>query len=141
MDIRIILFGIGATFFGYLAWRSGSRASSLMRGTATAKISTAAKGYAEVQGRASSPSESSLRDPITHEPCVWFAIETEEFSILDKFRWKTVKTARSSRPFVIDDGSARCLISPAEVSLDVRGENTIVKERWDLRHKVWWIRA
>ena len=140
MDIRVILFGIGATAIGYHLWKSGSRASSLMRGTATAKIATAAKGYAELQGRASAPSESQLRDPITNNPCVWFSIQTEEFSILDKFRWKTVKTARSSRPFVIDDGSARCLISPADVSIDIRGEDTIVKERWDLRHKVWWIR-
>jgi hypothetical protein len=140
MDLRVILFGIGATFIGYSIWRRGSRASSLIRGTATAKIATAAKGYAEIQGRVSAPSSGPLLDPITKHPCVWFSIVTEKFSILDKCRWRTVKTARSSRPFVIDDGSGRCLVSPSDIDIDEREENTIVKDRWNLRHKVWWIR-
>src|SRR5688572_18472591 len=105
MDLRVILFGFGATFMGYYTWRRGSRASSLIRGTATAKIGTAAKGYAEIQGKACAPSAGPLRDPITNEPCVWFSIVTEKFSFFDKCRWRTVKAARSSRPFVIDDGS------------------------------------
>jgi hypothetical protein len=140
MDFRAVLLGIGATAFGYYLWRNGSRTSSLIRGTATSKIASAAKGYAEVQGRASAPPAGPLRDPITHDLCVWFSVVTEKFSFFDKCRWKTVKTARSSLPFVIDDGSARCLISPAEVTIDERGEDTIVNERWNLRHKVSWIR-
>lgn len=140
MDFQPILFGIAATWLGYYAWRKGSRETSLMRGTATAKIGTAAKGYAEVQGRASAAPHGALRDPITHERCVWFSVVTEKFSILEKFQWKTVKSARSSSPFVIDDGTGRCLISPSEVSMDSGKEDTIVKERWNLRHRVWWIR-
>jgi hypothetical protein len=139
VDIRVILFGIAASVFGYLAWRRGSRASSLVRGTATANIATAAKGFAEVQGIASAAVSGPLRDPITHQPCVWFAVETEKFSF-DKFRWKPVKSATSSRPFVIDDDTGRCLVSPTDAEIDKRGENTIVKDAWNLRHKVWWIR-
>jgi hypothetical protein len=93
-----------------------------------------------VQGRASAPPDGFLRDPITHQPCLWFSVVTEKFSFLDKCRWKTVGSARSSRPFVIDDGSARCLVSPAEIEIDERGEDTVVKERWNLRHRVSWIR-
>jgi hypothetical protein len=140
MDVRAILFGFGAAALGYYFWRNGSRASSLIRGTATSKIGSAAKGYAEIQGSASAPSGGPLRDPITKLPCLWFAVVTEEFSFLDKCRWKTVGTARSSRPFVIDDGSGRCLVSPGEAQIDAREENTIVKDRWNLRHRVWWIR-
>jgi hypothetical protein len=139
MSFSGFLLGVGATCLGYHYWRSGARAKSLIQGTATSRIASAAKGYAEVQGSASATPEGSLRDPITNQPCVWFAVETERYSV-SKFQWKTVKTARSSRPFVIDDGSARCLISPAEVDIDERGEDAIVKERWNLRHKVSWIR-
>jgi hypothetical protein len=140
MDFRVILFGLGATIGGFYFWRAGARASSLIRGTATGKIATAAKGYAEVQGRARAPPTGLLRDPIQHSSCVWFAVVTEEFSILDKFRWKHVKSAKSSIPFVIEDDSGRCLVSPEEVTMDQRGEGEIVKERWDLRHRLWWIR-
>jgi hypothetical protein len=140
MDLRVILFGFGATALGFHFWRNGSRASSLIRGTATSKIGSAAKGYAEIQGRASAPSDSPLRDPITKLPCLWYAVVTEKFSFLDKCQWRTVGTARSSRPFVIDDGSGRCLVSPSEAEIDEREENTIVKDRWNLRHRVWWIR-
>jgi hypothetical protein len=140
MDFKVLLFGLGATFLGYSLWRTGSRASSLIRGTATSKIASGAKGYAEVEGRASATPAGPLRDPITHQPCVWFSVVTEKFSISGKCQWKTVKTARSSRPFVIDDGSGRCLISTAEVHIYEPGENAIIKERWNLRHKVSWIR-
>lgn len=137
MDLRVIFFGLGATIGGFYLWRVGSRASSLIRGTATGRIATAAKGYAEVQGSARAPPTGSLRDPIKHLPCVWFAVVTEEFSILDKFRWKTVGSARSNVPFVVEDVSGRCLISVSEASMDQRDEDEIVKDRWDLRHRIW----
>jgi hypothetical protein len=140
MDIRAVIFGIAATWIGYAVWRRASHERSLMRGTATAKIGTAAKGYAEVTGRASTAVHGALRDPITHERCVWFRVVTEKFSIFDDFSWKTVKGARSSSPFVIDDGSARCLVSPGDAFIDEGKENSIVKERWNFRHRIWWIR-
>src|SRR3982751_1532787 len=140
MDVRVILFGMGAAALGYFNWRAGSRGSSLIRGTATSKIAFAAMGFAEVQGAASASVEGPLRDPITHDPCVWFEIETQKFSFLDKCRWRTVKRVRSSRSIVIDDGSGRCLVSPDGVAMDLREENTIVKDSWNLRHKLWWIR-
>jgi hypothetical protein len=122
-------------------WRSAARERSLIRGTATSKIATAAKGYTEVQGRASTAVHGAIRDPITREPCVWFAVVTEKFSILDKFSWTTVRSERSASPFVIDDGTARCLVSPDDASMDTGNENTIVKARWNYRHRLWWIRA
>jgi hypothetical protein len=139
MDFKVLLFGLGATWVGYSLWRTGARANSLIRGTATSKIASGAKGYAEVEGRASATPAGPLRDPVTHQPCVWFSVVTEKFSVR-KGQWTMVKTARSSRPFVIDDGSGRCLISTAEVHIYEPGENAIIKERWNLRHKVSWIR-
>ena len=140
MSFGAILFGLGSTVIGYSIWRGGSRTSSHIRGTATSKIATAAKGFAEVEGTASASAAGSLRDPITHQPCIWFAVDTEKFSFFDKCRWKTVKRARSSSGIVIDDGTGRCLVLPNEVEIDQRKEQTIVKDRWNLRHKVWWIR-
>ena len=137
MDFRTVLFGFGATLLGYYFWKRGAQATSLIRGTATSKIASAAKGYAELNGVARAPTQAPLRDPITHQPCLWFAVVTEKFSFWDKCRWRVVKTARSNRPLVIDDGSAKCLVLPSEADIDERDPSTVVKERINLRHKVW----
>jgi hypothetical protein len=140
MDFRIVIGGLIFSIAGYALWRGGARAHSLIRATATSKIGTAAKGYAELNGKARAATDAPLRDPITDHPCLWFSIVTEKFSYLDKMRWRRVKSATSSRPFVLDDGTGKCLIRPEDASIDTRTPCIIVKERHNLRHKVWWIR-
>lgn len=130
----------GALIFlvaGWLMWRSGSRDRSLIRGTATSRIATAALGFAELRGTARPANEAVLRDPVTGQRCLWFKVVTEERSWSKPTKWRVVKSANSSRPFVLEDDSGRCAIEPEEAGIDENEPCQTVQERWSLRHKIW----
>jgi hypothetical protein len=73
-----ILTGLLITFRG---WQRSLQRRLLIRGTATAKIASAAKGYAELTGRARNALATPLYDPILREPCVWFEVVTQKYDL------------------------------------------------------------
>jgi hypothetical protein len=123
---------IGMILIGFFGWKASLRRRQLIRATPTAKIATAAKGYAELNGSARNALTTPLRDPITDEPCVWFDVETEKFDF-GKFRWKTVGHAQSKRPFAIEDDTGLCLVTPAEAHF-VRPRGRRIRAGFGLRH-------
>jgi hypothetical protein len=129
--VIVLVIALSIGFFG---WRNSVRRRQLVSGTPTSKIATAAKGYAELRGIARNALSVPLRDPITHEECVWFHVETEKFDI-GKWRWRTVSSAKSERPFALEDDSGLCLVLPHEARL-LTTEPFRVRESLMLRHNV-----
>jgi len=123
---------VGMILIGFFGWKASLRRRQLIRATPTAKIATAAKGYAELNGSARNALNTPLRDPITDEPCVWFNVETEKYDF-GKWRWRTVGHARSKRPFAIEDDSGLCLVTPDEAHF-VQPKGRRIRARFGLRH-------
>ena len=125
---------IVALLVGFFGWRNSVRRRHLVRGTPTSKVATAAKGYAELRGVARNALPKPLYDPITDTECVWFHVETEKFDI-GKWRWRTVASAQSSRPFALEDETGLCLVLPQEARL-LTNKAVRVRESLMLRHNV-----
>lgn len=125
---------IVALLVGFFGWRNSVRRRQLVSGTPTSKVATAAKGYAELHGVARNALSKPLHDPITNKECVWFHVETEKFD-LGKWRWRTVASAQSSRPFALEDDTGLCLVLPQEARLLTK-HSMRVRESLMLRHNV-----
>ena len=129
-----VLVVIVALLVGFFGWRNSVRRRHLVRGTPTSKVATGAKGYAELNGVARNALPIPLYDPITHKECVWFHVETEKFDI-GKWRWRTVASAQSARPFALEDETGLCLVLPQEARLLTKPPIR-VREKLMLRHNV-----
>jgi hypothetical protein len=130
--VQAPVFVVGAILVGFFGWKWSLRRRQLVRGTPTSRIATAAKGFAELHGLARNALDVALLDPVTSTPCVWFDVDTEKYDFL-KLQWKTVATARSKRPFAIEDDSGLCLLTPDSARL-VPPKGTRIRERFGVRH-------
>ncbi|AGA91980.1 E3 Ubiquitin ligase [Thioflavicoccus mobilis 8321] len=92
----------------------------LVLDTPRAKIRSAPQGYVELAGRAS-PHHTHITGPLTGLPCVWYRyrVQREEHSGR-KNRWVTIDHGISAEPFLLDDGTGRCLIQPTDAETTCR---------------------
>lgn len=135
-----IVVSAAAAGIGYGLWRKGMKLRSLSSSTATSKIATAAKGFVELAGFARALNSQPLRDPIARRPCVWYHYDTEERNQRGKGNdWRVVDSATSTRPFVLDDGTALCAILSLQATIE-RPQPELIKEGSNRRHKVWRIK-
>ncbi len=108
--------------------RLGLRAFSNLRvvlDTPTAKIRSAAQGQLELQGHAH-PDREPLAARLTGIPCVWYRYRIEERRRSGKHEnWITVEKGDAKRPFLLDDGTGRCLVEPTGADLHCRDH-----DRW-----------
>ena len=97
----------------YFAFRHLGRAR-LVEDTPTARIRSAPQGYVELEGEVKAGGEAVIA-PLTQSPCCWYRFKIERRG--DK-KWSTVEQGTSEVPFVLDDGTDRCLVDPhgAEVT-------------------------
>lgn len=88
--------------------------------TPTARIRSAPQGYVELQGQAH-PHRELIAARLTGRPCVWYRYRIQERrgSGRDE-KWVTIEQGDAGQPFVLDDGSDRCLIDPAKAALKCR---------------------
>ena len=83
----------------------------------TSRIRSAAQGYVELAGRALPLPDTRNLAPLTQRPCVWwrYRISKKVEGGSGKNRrqhWQTVASARSSLPFLLDDGTGQCIVKP-----------------------------
>jgi len=131
---KAVVAMIVALLIGFFGWRNSMRRKQLVRGTPTSRVATSAKGYAELHGVARNALPKPLYDPITDGECVWFHVETEKFDI-GKWRWRRIASAKSSRPFALEDETGLCLVLPQEARLLTKAPFR-VRESLRLRHNV-----
>lgn len=121
---------------GYVVWRRAMRRSSLIAGTATSRIATAAKGYVELAGVARPISDERLLDPVTHRPCLWFHVVTERRHWSKPSKWRVVKQASSVRPVVLEDPSGACAIDVTRADMEHVGPAETIRVSWGVRHRL-----
>ena len=114
-------FGLLTLVLAILAGAAASlrwiRIARLIEDTPTSRIRSAAQGYVELNGRAVPLPDTQNLAPLTRRPCVWwrYRISKKVESGSGKNRrqsWVTVASGRSSVPFLLDDGTGRCIVKP-----------------------------
>lgn len=141
-DGQAFVAAVAIAASGYVMWRRSMRAASLMEGTATSRVATAAKGYVELSGTARAAGGAPVRDPIQMQECLWFHVVTEKRgSFKNNSRWRVEKRVASTEPLALQDETGLCLIVPGEARIAEEQEpEAIVKEGSSRRHKIWRIR-
>lgn len=141
-DVQLYVVGAALAFAGYRTWRRNMKAAHLIEATATSRVATAAKGYAELVGNARRVGETSLvADPIRATPCLWYRFVTEERGGSQNKHWRVINRGASIQPFALQDDSGLCLIIPDEAQIaDDHDPDEIVRVSSNLRHRIWRIR-
>ncbi|MGX2039111.1 GIDE domain-containing protein [Methylocaldum sp. MU1018] len=99
----------------------------LIADTPTAKIRSAAQGYAELEGRARLMEGEPIHAPLSGAPCVWYSYKVEKRGSDDEdgrstTGWQTIESGVSEAIFHLEDDTGRCIVDPdhAEVTPSVR---------------------
>lgn len=89
----------------------------------TAKVRSAPQGYVELAGHALARSDA-VSGPLTRLPCVWYRFTVEERKRSGKKdHWVTLDSGEARDPFLLDDGTGRCLVLPAGAELHCRARD------------------
>jgi hypothetical protein len=89
----------------FLAWRK----NRLIEDTPASRVRSAAQGYVEFAGRGLMLPGTENKAPLSGIPCTWWHYRIEE---REARSWNTIQSGTSDTPFVLDDGTGRCLIDP-----------------------------
>ena len=112
----IAAFGLRAGLDGF--WRL-----RLVTDTPTARIRSAPQGYVELTGHAL-PYQKPMAARLTGLPCVWFRFKVEERRRSGKnSHWVTIEKGDAGKPFLLVDGTGRCLVEPAAAELHCRAKD------------------
>jgi hypothetical protein len=96
---------IGSFWFAHKKWRENRMVADLP----TSRVRSAAQGYIELTGHGVMLPNKTTTAPLTRKPCTWW-----HYTIVDnRSKSRTmVDRATSEAPFLLDDGTGRCLIDP-----------------------------
>lgn len=116
-----------------LAWYSTLYRLRTISGTPTSRIGSAAQGYVELTGRGAVQGEPIL-SRYSNLPCLWCRYKMER-KRSDNKGWHTEEQGVNSAPFLIDDGSGKCVVDPDGAEVITRH-----KDSWtsgDYRYTEW----
>jgi hypothetical protein len=119
--IAPVALTIAAVFAG-MSWVFAARRLRAVRDTGSAVISSAAQGQVELTGIGRPLGDKPLASPLRRTPCIWFRYHIEE-KRGDK--WRHVDNGSSEEPFVLDDGTGRCVVEPKHAQVD-----TVHRHKW-----------
>jgi hypothetical protein len=109
LTLGVAVLGGGALA---LRWLQIAR---LIEDTPTSRLRSAAQGYVELEGRGLPLEGTKNLAPLTQRPCVWWNYRVSKRQQRSSGRgdsWHTVASGRSAQPFLLDDGTGRCLVKP-----------------------------
>jgi hypothetical protein len=119
--------------FSLFAWCSTLLRRRAITDTPTSRIASAAQGYVELSGCGRPLDNPPLISHLTQMPCLWYRWKVKEQNGRD---WTTIDDGESEIPFLIDDGSGRCVV-------DVEGAQVLTKHKrtWTKkdRHYTEWV--
>lgn len=101
-----------------LAWYSTLHRLRTVSGTPTSRIGSAAQGYVELIGRGKAY-ETPILARYSNLPCLWCRYRLERRRS-DNKGWHTEEHGESSAPFIIDDGSGKCVVDPEGAEIITR---------------------
>lgn len=85
--------------------------------TPTARIQSAPQGYSELAGLAR-PHLRQTAGPLTGRPCLWYRYRVDERRGSGRNRhWARIAGGDCPDPFLLDDGTGRCIVEPAGAHL------------------------
>jgi hypothetical protein len=104
-------YALGAmSAVSFFAWAANHRRYRQIHDLPTSKVASAAQGYVELFGRASTLPDSPVTSRLSRSPCCWYSFQIEEKSSNDK--WQTVDRGRSIENFLLVDETGQCVIFP-----------------------------
>ncbi len=115
------------------AWYSALQRWRAISGTPTSKIASAAQGYVELLGKGRNLDDAPVLSELTALPCLWYRYKIERKN--HKNEWHTESSGESDMPFLLDDGSAACIVDPAGAEIITQNCDTWVKN--DYRYTEW----
>lgn len=124
--------GVMATI-SLFAWFSALSRWRTINGTPTSRVASAAQGYVELIGSGKYFDGTPVISKLSQLPCLWYRYEIERKN--NKNEWHTESSGESDTPFVLDDGSAACVVDPTGAEIV-----TSNKDRWvkgDYRYTEW----
>jgi hypothetical protein len=117
------------------AWYSTLYRLRAISGTPTSRIASAAQGYVELIGRGEVHGTPIL-SRYSLLPCLWCRYKLERRSNSGDDRgWHTEESGENSAPFLIDDGTGRCIVDPQGAEILTRHKDSWTKG--DYRYTEW----
>ncbi|MEY4139327.1 MAG: hypothetical protein RLZZ371_1509 [Pseudomonadota bacterium] len=117
-----------------LAWLGSLRRARAIAELATSRIASAAQGYVELMGRATSDKNQLLYTPLGGIACIWYRYRLYSRDNA-KHEWRQIDSGTSSATFDISDSTGVCTIDPdhaevvgAEVRISYPGSEKLVEE-------------
>jgi E3 Ubiquitin ligase len=110
----LIVIGLaaGAVYSFWYAFKAWAK-NRVIEDTPTSRVRSAAQGYVELTGVGVPPPDAQNKGPLTGMPCTWWRYKIEERRYTGRSRsWTTLQSDTSAAPFLLDDGTGRCLIDP-----------------------------
>ena len=108
-----------------VAWSTALRRRRSITDTPTAKVASAAQGYAELCGTGHALEGVPILSPTQHLPCLWYRYVVEEKDSDQK--WKVVHRGESAGSFILDDSTGQCLIDPVGAEIVSAHKETSIK--------------
>jgi hypothetical protein len=118
-------------------WLGALRRWRHISDTPTSSIATAAQGYVELIGRGKALEGLPLVSPLNGLPCLWFRYIIEHKN--PEGDWKQERKETSDASFLINDGSADCLVDPD--GAEVLCKRKDVWTEGDTRYTQWLLLA
>lgn len=115
------------------AWMSALRRLRAVRDTPTSRVASAAQGYVELIGRGHPLAGAPLLSKLSALPCLWYRYQVERRDSDNK--WHTEDRGESQDSFLLDDGSAVCVIDP--FGAEILTQHKDVWRRGDYRYTEW----
>lgn len=118
---------------GLFGWQRSVRHARQILDTPTARVASAAQGYAELRGCGQPLGGVPVLSPLTGLPVLWYRLQT--FRKQHDGKWRHEATTESDASFLLDDGSGQCAVDPEGAEMLVRRRDVI--ERGELRQIQW----
>jgi hypothetical protein len=117
------------------AWYSTLYRLRAVSGTATSRIGSAAQGYVELIGRGQ-VHDVPILSRYSNLPCLWCRYKLERRTrSSDGNGWRTEESGENIAPFIIDDGSGKCVVDPQGAEILTRHKD--IWTQGDYRYTEW----
>lgn len=124
----------GAALLAGVAWLGSLRRTRAIAELATSRIASAAQGYVEIMGRASTQTDQLIYTPLGGIACIWYRYRLYSRDNA-KREWRQIDSGTSSATFDIVDASGVCSVDPdhaevvgAQVRTSYPGDDKLVEE-------------